>query len=54
MGSLSATLRAVWQKFFPGRELSEAELGASGRGRLYVGNLNYNAKEEDLRSLFEK
>jgi RNA recognition motif-containing protein len=54
MGSLFGALSAVWRKFFPARELSEAELGAAGRGRLYVGNLNYNAKEEDLRSLFEK
>ena len=54
MGSLLDAIRAVWQKLFPARELSEAELGASGRGRLYVGNLNYNAKEEDLRRLFEK
>ena len=54
MGSFFDAIRAAWKSIFPSRELSEAELSASGRGRLYVGNLNYSAKEEDLRRLFEK
>ena len=42
------------QEFFsPKKEQERTEEGTSDN-RLYVGNLNYNAKEEDLKSLFSK
>ena len=43
------------QEFFsPKREEGRATEEGLSENRLYVGNLNYNVKEEDLKNLFSK
>ena len=47
------TLRDWWDSLFFQR-VSSNPVASGGGSRLYVGNLNYQAKSEEIKKLFEK
>ena len=57
MGQLSDWLNDIGdriQEFFSPKKQETGSEESTSDNRLYVGNLNYSAKEEDIRNLFSK